>query len=73
MGAEDLESVQRLPAAADDVMDMVVHGERRVERGYHAEFVRFRSNSVRIGENPQNWESAGSCPLMLGWRAWLAC
>ena len=27
MAAEDLESVQRLPAAADDVMDMVVHGQ----------------------------------------------
>ena len=25
MAAEDLESVQRLPAAADDVVDMVVH------------------------------------------------
>jgi len=26
MAAEDLDSVQRLPAAADDVMDMVAHG-----------------------------------------------
>ena len=27
MTAEDLESVHRLPAAADDVVDMVAHGQ----------------------------------------------
>ena len=27
MAAEDLDSVQRLPAAADDVVDMVAHGQ----------------------------------------------